>query len=248
MKLKEKVALITGASRGIGRAIALLFAKEGAKVIVNYVHSKEKAEEVVSKIRKLGSDAISIKADVSNLEELKFLVEKSIEKFGRIDILVNNAGVYFRNTLEESTEEIWDKTINIDLRAPYFLSKLVSKYMLEQKSGKIINIASIAGIKPRDKSIEYQIAKAGVITMTKALSLALAPYINVNCISPGHTMTDMTGYDKNPEKKKRAENNIPLKRIGQPEDIAKAALFLASSDSDYITGANIVVDGGRSLN
>ncbi|MCD6547502.1 MAG: SDR family oxidoreductase, partial [Nanoarchaeota archaeon] len=120
--------------------------------------------------------------------------------------------------------------------------------MLKQKSGKIINIASIAGIKPSGKSIEYQIAKSGVITMTKALALALAPYINVNCISPGHTMTDMTGYDKNPEKKKRAEANIPLGRVGQPEDIAKAALFLASSDSDYITGINLIVDGGRSLN
>lgn len=140
------------------------------------------------------------------------------------------------------------KTIGIDLKAPFVISKLVSEIMLKQKSGKIINIASITGIKPSGKSIEYQIAKSGVITMTKALALALALYINVNCISPGHTMTDMTGYDKNPEKKKRAEANIPLGRVGQPEDIAKAALFLASSDSDYITGINLIVDGGRSLN
>ena len=248
MKLKDKVAIITGASRGIGRAIALLFAEEGAKVVVNYLHSKEKAEEVLSKIKEIGGEAILIQGDVSKEEDRRKMVEETIKQFERIDILVNNAGVYFRNTLEESNEEIWEKTINNDLKAPFMLSKLVSEIMLKQKSGKIINIASIAGIKPRGKSIEYQIAKAGVIKMTKALALALAPYINVNCISPGHTMTDMTGYDKDPEKKKRTESNIPLGRIGQPEDIAKAALFLASSDSDYITGANLVVDGGRSLN
>lgn len=246
MKFKNKIVLITGASRGIGQSIALEFAKEGATIIVNYLHSEKEANKVVEKIKRLNSNAFAIKADVSRINELALMVEKIIEKFKRIDILINNAGVFYKNNFFESNEEIWDAIIDINLKGVFFCSNLVAKHMLKQGYGKIINISSVSGIKQRvSKALEYGIAKAGVIYFTKSLALVLAPHINVNCIAPGYTATDMIGHTA--EGKLEKEKEIPLKRMNKPEDIAKAVLFLASDDSKNITGQILVIDGGSSL-
>lgn len=247
MKLKNKVALVTGAGRGIGKAIALEFAKEGANVIINYNKSKKEAEDVKNEIEKTGSKVIVIKADVSKKEEVEEMIEKTLNEFKRIDILVNNAGVISAAPLQELTEEDWDKIMDVNLKGVFLCSKAVSKIMMKQKSGKIINISSIYGsIFGAEYVMHYCASKAGVANLTKSLAQALAPHIQVNSISPGNIDTEMTRRAGDDFIKKVIEKT-PLKRLGKPEEIAKVAVFLASSDSDFITGQNIVVDGGLSL-
>ncbi|MEA3430073.1 MAG: 3-oxoacyl-ACP reductase family protein [Nanoarchaeota archaeon] len=243
MKLQGKVALITGASRGIGASIALTFAQEGAVIALNYNNSERFARAMVRDIQ-IYTQATSYRADMSNLEQVRTMVDKVISDYGRLDILVNNAGILHRNSFFESTEDIWDETMNLNLKAVYFCSQYATQHMTE---GSIINISSLSGQKPGKKDIEYGLSKCGVEFITCALAKALAPNIRVNAIAPGRTYTDMTGYRTNPAKEAKRIKEIPLKRINEPEDIANLAVFLASEQARQITGQIINVDGGSGI-
>lgn len=243
----NRIALVTGASSGIGKDIALKLARDGFDVAVNYNSQEEKALQVVKTIQGMGKKASAIKADISDLKEADRLVRDTIRIFNRIDLLVNNAGIMNRNDFKNSTEEIWDKVMDTNLKSVFFLSKYVSKYMKEQGIGKIINISSIFGIMTDTASLEYAISKAAVIHMTKSLALVLAPEITVNCVAPGRTSTDMTGYANDIEKRIMREKGIPLGRVNEPEDIAEVVAFLASERARNITGQVITVDGGEIL-
>jgi 3-oxoacyl-[acyl-carrier protein] reductase len=245
MRLKDKVAIVTGAGRGIGRAIALAFAKEGANIVVNDINI-ELANKVVEEIKALGRKAIAIKADVSKSEEVEKMVDLTIKEFGKIDILVNNAGVVFPARIIDIKEENWDRTFEVNLKGTFLCSKAVLKHMMQRKSGKIICIASNLGILSIPERADYSASKAGVINFVKSLALEAGPYgINVNAIAPGITETDMIKpYVTKEMIEKEFAPNIPLRRIGKPEDIAKVAVFFASEDSDYVTGQVISVDGG----
>ena len=246
MRFKDKVILITGASRGIGKATALSFAKEGAKVIVNYNNAEKEANDVVKEISKIGSEAIAIKCDVSKEEEVKKMISDGIKKFSKIDILVNNAGIVFDVPLFEKTLEQWNKTLGVNLIGVFLCSKYAAPHIKKQKSGAIINISSTNGLDTLStESADYDASKAGVISLTKNLASELAPNIRVNCIAPGWVNTDI---NKGLPKDYVAEEteHILLKRFGKPEEIAKAVLFLASDDASFITGTTLVVDGGYS--
>lgn len=245
MKLNGKVAVVTGSSRGIGRAIALAFAKEGADIIVNYVRSEEKAEEVVRDIVKMKRKAVAVKADVSDLDEVKRMTKVTVQKFGRIDILVNNAADFsaMNFSLDNPDWPAWDRMVAVNTKGTLICSQTVSKHMLRQKSGNIINIvADWAG-----GGLCYMLTKAAEIPLTRGLARALAPHVRVNAICPGSIDTGWVSALPEEEKTKLREK-IPLKRWGQPDDVAKVAVFLASEDSDFVTGATIVVDGGESIN
>jgi 3-oxoacyl-[acyl-carrier protein] reductase len=248
MRLKGKVAIITGASRGIGSAIARAFSKEGAKVVINYNFSEEKATQLAEEIKKSGGEALAIKADVSKPDEVKQLVKKTVDRYGTVDILVNNAGVLFDKTFLDASEEIWDKTIDINLKGAYLCSKEVAPIMLKQKKGRIINISSNSGLyHPSAMTlVEYVASKAGMNGLTKALALKLGPYINVNAICPGRIETEMVAAE-DPELGKRIIEETALKRFGTPEDVANAAVYLASNESDYVTGELHIVAGGRGM-
>ena len=244
MKLKDKVALITGASRGIGRATALLFAKEGAKVAVNYNRSEKEAVEVVASIKDGGSEAITVKCDVSDESQIKKMVDEVIEKFGRIDILVNNAGIVFDVPFFEKTNEQWQKTLQTNLIGTFLCMKYVGPHMVKQKYGKIVNVASTNGIDAYDSSsADYDASKAGVIVLTKASAEIFAPFVSVNCVAPGWVDTDIN-KDLPKDYVKEETEKIYLKRFAKPEEIAKAILFLASDNASFITGSVLVADGG----
>lgn len=244
MKLQDKVAIITGASRGIGKVTALLFAKENAKVVVNFFRSANKAEAVVNEIKRVGGDAIAIKADVSKEDEVKVLIAKTIEKFGRIDILVNNAGIVIEVPFKDRTVDHWQKTLAVNLIGTFLCVKYVVPHMLKQKDGRIVNIASTNGIDTfSPDSIDYDASKAGVIILTRSLSKELAPSIRVNCVAPGWVDTEMNRGLSNDFIKEETKK-IYLKRFARPEEIAKAILFLASDDSSFVTGSTLKVDGG----
>jgi len=248
MKLDDRVAIITGASRGIGSAIAKRFATEGAKVVINYNKSEEKASRLVDEIRKNGGQAIAVRADVSKPDEVKQLVKKTIDAYGRVDILVNNAGVMFQNTFLDATEEIWDQTIDINLKGAYLCSKEVAPIMLKQKKGKIINISSNSGTYHPSalRFVEYVVSKAGMNGLTRALALKLGPYVNVNAICPGWIETEMVG-NTDPEVERRVLEETALKRFGTADEVANAALYLASDDSNFVTGELHMVTGGRGM-
>lgn len=245
MRLQNKIAIITGAGSGIGRGIALAFIKEGAKVVVAD-WSEEGGKGTVDQIEKKHGEAIFIKTDVSKEEDVKQLVEAGLEKFGRVDILVNNAGIYKTYNLHEMTEEDWDKTINVNLKSVFLISKEVIPEMLKQGRGKIVNIASIAGLVGFAQSGAYCASKGGIIALTKEMALEYAPKkINANCICPGVIRTAMTkDMIADPASKQFLESSTPYPRLGEPEDIAQAAVYLASDESDFVTGAVLVVDGG----
>jgi len=244
MKLKNKVALITGSSRGIGRAIALLFAKEGARIIVNYNKSKKEAEEVVKKIKSLGSQAIAIKCDVSKEKEVIQMVDKAIKEFEKIDILVNNAGIVFDIPLFEKTVEQWRKTFDVNLIGTFICSKHISRHMLEKGSGNIINISSTNGINSYSpESSDYDASKAGVNILTKTMAEELAPKIRVNSVAPGWVDTDINKELPKDFIKEETEK-IYFDRFAKPDEIAKVVLFLASEDSSFMTGSILIVDGG----
>lgn len=242
--LNGKVALVTGASRGIGRAIAIELAQKGAKVAVNYSGSEAKANEVVDEIKSLGQEAIAIQADVSNTESVSNMVKQVIDTFGSLDILVNNAGITRDNLLMRMKEDEWDAVINTNLKGVFLCTKAVTRQMMKQRNGKIINIASIVGVSGNPGQANYVAAKAGVIGLTKTTAKELAARnINVNAIAPGFITTDMT--DELPaEVKDEMLKQIPLARFGEPGDIAKVVAFLASEDSKYMTGQTLHVDGG----
>lgn len=244
MKLEGKVALVTGASSGIGRAIAIRFAQEGADVIVNYYGNAASAEEVVNEIVKCGGKAEAVKCDVSDFSKVKEMMDCIAEKYGRIDILVNNAGITRDNLIMRMEEEDFDKVIDINLKSCFNTIKCASKYMVKQKGGKIINIASVVGITGNAGQANYAASKAGVIALTKSAAKEFASKnININAIAPGYIETKMTDV-LNDRIKEEILKRIPFKTPGKPEDVAKAALFLASEDSNYITGQVINVDGG----
>jgi 3-oxoacyl-[acyl-carrier protein] reductase len=242
--LQGKIALVTGASRGIGRAIALELARQGAKVAVNYAGSEAKANEVVTEILEMGGEAFAIQADVSKAEAVEHMVKEVLDRFGRIDILVNNAGVTRDNLIMRMKEEEWDEVININLKGVFNCTKAVTRPMMKQRYGRIINIASIVGVSGNPGQANYVAAKAGVIGLTKTTAKELASRnITVNAIAPGFITTDMT--DKLTEEV-RGEmlKQIPLARFGEPKDIAGVVAFLASDIASYITGQTIHVDGG----
>ena len=247
MRIKDKVAIVTGSGQGIGRGIALALAKEGAKIVVTDI--TDRIYDAVQEITNLGVQALAMKTDVSSAEQTGEMVKITVEKFGRIDILVNNAGIFPFKPLVEMTESDWDKVLNVNLKGVYNCTRAVAPHMINQKSGKIINIASIAGVVVGFAALtHYSASKGGIVGFTKSVALELAPFgINVNTIAPGSIETPGARMDMNDESVKQFLQAIPLKRIGQPEDVANAVLFLASDESSYITGQCLVVDGGYTI-
>jgi NAD(P)-dependent dehydrogenase (short-subunit alcohol dehydrogenase family) len=250
MKLADKVAIITGGNSGIGKTTAELFAKEGARICITG-RNEERCRKVVEEIKKAGGQAIFVMADVRSSEECQKTVKATLEAFGRVDILFNNAGVYFANNAVDCTEEEWDLTIDINLKGTFLMSKFVLPSMIEQGSGVIINNGSGWGIVGGKKAISYCASKGGVVLLTKAMAIDHARQgIRVNCLCPGDVRTPMLDEDARlhgltwDEYYEQAVANRPMGRMGTPEEIARAALFLASDDSTFMTGSNLVVDGG----
>lgn len=244
MLLKGKNALVTGSSRGIGRAIALELGRLGANVAVNYAGNEAKAQEVVDELEKMGVKAIKIQADVTDEEAVKKMVKEVIQTFGSLEILVNNAGITRDNLLMRMKEEEFDEVINTNLKGAFLCTKAVVRQMMRQKYGRIINIASIVGISGNPGQANYVAAKAGLIGLTKSNAKELASRnILVNAVAPGFITTDMTD-ELSDEQKEAIFRLIPLERFGEPEDVANVVGFLASDKAKYITGQTIHVDGG----
>jgi 3-oxoacyl-[acyl-carrier protein] reductase len=246
--LDGKVAIVTGSSRGIGRAVAERYAAEGARVVVNFVRGEREADAVVEAVKARGGDATPIQGDVSRSGDVRKLVRATMDRYGRVDILVNNAGVMVAKAVLDTTEDDWDRTIDVNLKGAYLCSKEVVPIMLEQKSGRIINMSSNSGLYHPSamRFTEYVVSKAGMNGLTKAMALALGPYITVNAICPGWIKTEMVeGTD--PEVEKRILAETALGRWGTPDEIAGAAVFLASKDANFITGELLIVAGGRGM-
>lgn len=245
--LTGKIALVTGGSRGIGAAIAKAFAAEGATVIINYNGSKDKAEAVADEIIAAGGSAEIYQCSVSDYAACEKMIQELIGKYKRIDILVNNAGITRDGLLMKMSEEDFDAVVDTNLKGAFHTIRHMSRYFLKQRSGKIINISSVSGILGNAGQANYSASKAGVIGLTKSVARELASRgINVNAIAPGFIATDMT--EAMPESVKQSmTDTVPLKRIGEPEDIANMAVFLASDKADYITGQVFAVDGGMAI-
>jgi 3-oxoacyl-[acyl-carrier protein] reductase len=243
MELKAKVALITGAAQGIGKAVTLVLARHGADVVVADVNI-EKAQETAREVEALGRAAMAVRVDVTHLEDVEKMVEAAVQRYGKIDILVNNAGIARDKLILRMTEEDWDTVLNVNLKGTFNCTKAVIKYMSKQRSGKIVNIASVVGMMGNPGQANYSASKAGVIGLTKTVAREFAARgINVNAIAPGYIQTPMT--EVLPEKaKEELKRLIPMKRLGQPEDVAHAVLFLVSEVSSYITGNILNVNGG----
>jgi NAD(P)-dependent dehydrogenase (short-subunit alcohol dehydrogenase family) len=249
MRLENKIALVTGASRGIGRDIALAFAREGADITINCLASVELAEEVAREIKGLGRRAMVIRANVADKAEIEGMVKKIVAEFGRLDILVNNAGMAVVGASAELEESQWKKGIDVMLTGVFFCSQAAGKEMIKQQNGKIINIASIAGIGALPERACYCSAKAGVIQLTRVLGCEWAKYnINVNAVAPGYVKTALVEelIEKGKYDEEKLSARAPMGRLGTCEEVADAAVFLASEESRYITGQTIVVDGGWS--
>lgn len=247
MKLDDKVALITGSSRGIGSGIALKFAEEGADVVVNYCKNYEMAETLADKIRSLGGKALTVKADVSKSTDVNGMVQKVLDTFDKIDILVNNAGIFIGGGVADLKEEIWDRVLAVNLKGVFLCCQAVGKHMIANKvRGSIINIASISGRLPELNGNAYSPSKAGVISLSALLAVEWAKYgIRVNALSPGPVMTPLQKeIYSTPDLLNARNRGIPMNRHGEPEEIGKAAVFLACEDSSYVTGENLSVDGG----
>ncbi|MHB1405496.1 MAG: 3-oxoacyl-[acyl-carrier-protein] reductase [Desulfitobacteriaceae bacterium] len=244
MLLNDSVAIVTGGARGIGRAIALELARAGAKVVVNYAGRADKAEETVQLIREAGSEGIAVQADVSQAADVERLVKTAAGAFGKVDILVNNAGITRDNLILRMKEADWDAVLDTNLKGMFLCTKAVSKGMLKQRSGAIVNISSVVGVTGNAGQANYAAAKAGVLGFTKSIAKELAPRgIRVNAVAPGYILTDMTGTLAE-EVKNEILGEIPLSRIGDPEEVAQAVLFLVSPAAAYITGQTLCVDGG----
>jgi glucose 1-dehydrogenase len=249
VRLKDRVAIITGAGRGIGRAIALGFAREGAAVVVNYSLSAAQAEELVRSIHVSGGKAVAVQADVKELSEHDRLVSAAVEQFGALHILVNNAGIEIHEPFLKATVETWELTLGVNLKGAYFLSQKAAEVMSRHGGGKIINVSSVHDVAPLRNRAIYSITKGGMMMMTKSLALELGEYkINVNSLSPGAILTDMNRKSlSEPGNTERVLSRIPWRKIGETEDVVGAAVYLASSESDYVTGSTIYVDGGLLL-
>jgi 3-oxoacyl-[acyl-carrier protein] reductase len=246
MELKETVALVTGGGTGIGREASLRLAAEGAAVAVNYSRSGADAEATAAEINGAGGRAIAVQADVSADAAVEAMVRRVVEEWGRLDLLVNNAGTTFfvdHHDLDALTEEMWDRMLAVNLKGVFFCCRAAARVMRQQGRGHIVNVASVAGLTGRGSSIGYAASKAGVISVTKSLALALAPQILVNAVAPGYVETRWTaGRDAF---RAAALNGTPLERVAEPEDVAEAILYLAKTD--FVTGQVLVVDGGRNL-
>jgi NAD(P)-dependent dehydrogenase (short-subunit alcohol dehydrogenase family) len=244
-RLSNKVAVITGAASGIGRAISLEFAKEGADVVLSDIDEKGLIN-VANQIREMGKKAVFVTADATRIHDVEKMLKIALEKFGRIDILVNSIGVLRGGKIEDLSEEDWDFVISVNLKGVFLCSQKIGKYFIENKvPGVIINIASISGILPQVYTGAYSPSKAGVILLSALMAMEWARYgIRVNCICPGPTRTPMTDRYYQGKLREARELAIPLGRFAEPEEIAKVAVFLASSDAKYITGTSLPVDGG----
>ncbi|MDF2839958.1 MAG: fabG [Clostridia bacterium] len=244
MQLTGKTAIVTGGARGIGKSIAMTLAAAGANIVINYTRSSKEAEEVVEEAKKLGVSALAVKADVSKNDEIENLVKEVLNHFDSIDILVNNAGITRDNLLIRMSEEDFQAVIDINLKGAFICTKHVSKVMMKQRKGKIINIASVVGVMGNAGQSNYAASKAGLIGFTKSIAKELAKRnVNVNAVAPGYIETDMTA--SLPEKvREEFMINIPMARGGEPQDVANVVLFLSSEYSDYITGQVINIDGG----
>jgi len=249
MRLKDKVALVTGSSRGVGKAVALGFAQEGAKVVINYTSNEAAAIEVVNAIQAMGTKAIAVKADVAKKTDAEGLVRATVETFGKIDILVNNAGFTRPALLLKMTEDEWDQVVDIHLKGAFLCSQAAGSHMKNQNSGKIINVMSVAGLVGTVGQVNYSAAKGGILSMTKSIARELARYnVCCNVISLGIVATDMTEKIRSDEKLRDIYmNRILLKRFAEPDDISPAFAFLASDESNYITGQLLCVDGGYGM-
>jgi len=247
MLLSNKVALVTGGSRGIGRAIALEMAREGADVVVNYASSEAKANEVARIISESGRQVLVVRTDVSRADQVEAMRKLVLERFSGVDILVNNAGVHHHLKSWEIDDDEWKRVLDVNLNGVFLCSRAFSREMRAKRWGRIINISSIIAFIGTDHEAHYGASKAAVVGLTKSLALELAPYnITVNAIAPGLIDTDMTAA-ATPEEKKNALELIPLGRIGQPTDIAYAAVFLASDRASFITGQTLNVNGGEAM-
>jgi len=250
-QLDQKVAIITGSDSGIGRAIALRFASEGATVVVNYAYAQDKAEQVRQIIEQAGGKTLVIQADVSQYQQVMHLVQRTVEQFGRLDIMVNNAGMEIHAPFLEETEEHFDRVLGVDLKGTFFGAQAAAREMVKRKiAGRIINISSVHEDLPMPGNVPYCCAKGGMRMLTRTICLELAPHkITVNNIGPGavHTPID-ADVEADPEKMGALLREIPLGRIGQPEEIAGLALYLASDSSAYVTGATFFIDGGLMRN
>ncbi|UCD71976.1 MAG: 3-oxoacyl-ACP reductase FabG [Syntrophobacterales bacterium] len=249
MRLEGKKAVVTGGGRGVGRAISLAFGREGADVIINYVRNDEAAKEAVSKLREMGRDGLAVKANVAVKEDAERLIGTCVDRFGRIDILVNNAGVSKPAMLHKMTEQQWDEVVDIHLKGAFLCTQAASRHFVEQNYGKIINVTSVAGIVGTTGQINYAAAKGGLISFTKSCTRELARYnVTANVISLGIVLTDMTKkLQEDPKLREIYLRRILLNRYAEPEDIAPAFVFLASDESNYITGQLLCVDGGYGL-
>ncbi|MGC8659021.1 MAG: 3-oxoacyl-ACP reductase family protein [Desulfomonilaceae bacterium] len=249
MRLAGRAAVVTGSSRGVGRNIALAFAKEGADVLVNYTSSEGPALDVVRIIKELGRKSVAVKADVAVKAEVDRMMANAREEFGRLDILVNNAGFTRPAMLTKMTEDQWDAVVDAHLKGPFLCVQAASKYFQEQKYGKVINVSSVAGLVGTVGQVNYSAAKGGILSFTKSVARELARYnVCANVISLGIVETDMTEKIRSDEKLREIYmNRILMKRFGTAEDISPAFVFLASTESDYITGQVLCVDGGYGM-
>ncbi len=244
LALENKVAVVTGASRGIGRAVALELARRGASVVVNYHKNADAASEVVSAIQAAGGRAIAVQADVGEFTQAETLIQAALDTFGQIDILVNNAGTTRDQLLMLMKEEEWDEVLRTNLKSVFNCCKAAARPMVRRRQGRIINITSVSGIAGQAGQTNYAASKAGIIGFTKSLAKELGPRnITVNCVAPGFIMTDLTA-DLPEELKQKGIEATPLRRWGKPEEVAYAVAFLASDEAAFITGATLTVDGG----
>ena len=245
--MKDRVAIITGGSRGIGRAIAVAFAKEGAKVVINYSGNEEAAHKTEELCRAEGAETLVVKGDVSCAEDCSRIVKETADAFGRVDILVNNAGIIRDSLLMRMEDEDFDSVIATNLRGPYLMMKAVSRIMMKQRYGRIVNMSSVSGVMGNAGQVNYSASKGGVISMTKSFAREIAAKgVTVNAIAPGFIETDMTasmGEGVLDEMKKA----IPVRKIGKPENVAAAVRFLAKEEAGYITGQVLCVDGGMCM-
>ncbi len=245
--MKDKIVVVTGASRGIGRATCVAFAKAGAKVVINYAGNEAAARETEALCKQEGAETLVIKGDVAKAEDCKNIIDETIKTFGRVDVLVNNAGITRDNILMRMSDEEFDQVIGTNMRGTYLMMKAVARPMMKQKYGRIVNLASVVGIMGNSGQVNYAASKGGVIAMTKSFAREIATKgVTVNAVAPGFIDTDMT--KALPDSAKDAiSQSIPKRELGQPEDVAAAILFFAGDQAGYITGQVLCVDGGMCM-
>jgi 3-oxoacyl-[acyl-carrier protein] reductase len=248
MRLAGKVALVTGAQQGIGKAIALAYGREGASVVINYLDNQAAAEEIAAQIRTLGQRAVPVAGDVAQAADVRRIVAAG-ESLGGIDILVNNAGIFPRVEFLDMTEAQWDEVLNVNLKGTFLCTQAVAQKLVERgRPGAVINLASSAAFRSSPRGVHYVASKAGIVGVTRATALELAPYrVRVNAIAPGTTDTAQPRYGMSEEELQAAGRQVPLGRMGTPEDVADLAVFLASEESRHITGQTLHVNGGQYL-